>query len=177
MTMRFNGGYRFYTNRDGTTFVSIPRNRNGVLALSVAREWLGAYPSFSGERLVFSTRTGERLSVGQLLRPAALPELARHIAGLGFDGVELPVRPGYPVHPDNVTEELPRAAHLLGRFDYTDLKSVASKHILRWVDTHLEDLPDHDLAAHCFPQDVHPAVIELATTLWSFGLAPVRGST
>jgi hypothetical protein len=33
MTMRFNGGYRFYTNRDGTTFVSIPRNRNGVLAL------------------------------------------------------------------------------------------------------------------------------------------------
>jgi hypothetical protein len=74
-------------------------------------------------------------------------------------------------------DKVERAAHLLGRFDYTDLKSVASKHILRWVDTHLEDLPDHDLAAHCFPQDVHPAVIELATTLWSFGLAPVRGST
>jgi hypothetical protein len=33
MTMRFNGGYRFYTNRDGSTFVSIARNRNGVLAL------------------------------------------------------------------------------------------------------------------------------------------------
>ena len=45
---------------------------------------------------------------------ASLPELAQHIAGLGFDGVELPVRPGYPVHPDNVTEELPRAARLLG---------------------------------------------------------------
>jgi sugar phosphate isomerase/epimerase len=42
-----------------------------------------------------------------------LPELARHIAGLGFDGVELPVRPGYPVPPENVTEELPRAARLL----------------------------------------------------------------
>lgn len=42
-----------------------------------------------------------------------LPALARHIAKMGFDGVELPVRPGYPVHPENVTQELPRAAHLL----------------------------------------------------------------
>jgi hypothetical protein len=33
MTMRFDGGYRFYTNRDGSAFVSIPRNRSGVLAL------------------------------------------------------------------------------------------------------------------------------------------------
>ncbi len=33
MTMRFDGGYRFYTNRDGSAYVSIPRNRNGVLAL------------------------------------------------------------------------------------------------------------------------------------------------
>ncbi|CAA9285461.1 MAG: hypothetical protein AVDCRST_MAG56-4088 [uncultured Cytophagales bacterium] len=59
------------------TQYTVDYNRNGVLALSVAREWHGAYPSFSGERLVFSTRTGNRLSVGQLLRPAALPELAR----------------------------------------------------------------------------------------------------
>ncbi len=42
-----------------------------------------------------------------------LPELARRIAGLGFDGVELPVRPGYPVHPENVAEELPGAVRLL----------------------------------------------------------------
>jgi hypothetical protein len=33
LTMRFDGGYRFYTNRDGSTYVSIPRNRNGVLAV------------------------------------------------------------------------------------------------------------------------------------------------
>lgn len=38
-----------------------------------------------------------------------LPELARHVAELGFDGVELPVRPGYPVTPDNIAAELPRA--------------------------------------------------------------------
>jgi hypothetical protein len=56
---------------------SVDYNRNGVLALSVQQEWLGAYSSFSFERLVLDTRTGERLSIGHLLLPAALPELAR----------------------------------------------------------------------------------------------------
>jgi sugar phosphate isomerase/epimerase len=42
-----------------------------------------------------------------------IPALARHVAGLGFDGIELPVRPGYPVHPENVGEELPRAVRML----------------------------------------------------------------
>jgi hypothetical protein len=60
-----------------TVNYTVDYNRNGVLALSVGREWVGAYSSFSAERLVLSTRTGERLSVGQLLLPAALPELAR----------------------------------------------------------------------------------------------------
>ncbi len=59
------------------TSYTVDYNRNGVLALSVGREWVGAYSSFSAERLVLSTRTGERLSIGQLLLPAALPELAR----------------------------------------------------------------------------------------------------
>ena len=43
-----------------------------------------------------------------------LEELARHIKQLGFDGVELPVRPGYPVTPENAAMELPRAAQILG---------------------------------------------------------------
>jgi sugar phosphate isomerase/epimerase len=42
-----------------------------------------------------------------------IPALGRHIAGFGFDGIELPVRPGYPVDPDNVATELPRAARTL----------------------------------------------------------------
>ncbi len=42
-----------------------------------------------------------------------LPELAEHISKLGFDGVELPVRPGYPVTPDNITTELPKAVSIL----------------------------------------------------------------
>ena len=41
-----------------------------------------------------------------------IPDLVVHIAKLGFDGVELPVRPGYAVTPENVTEALPEAARL-----------------------------------------------------------------
>jgi sugar phosphate isomerase/epimerase len=43
-----------------------------------------------------------------------LPELAAHVSALGFDGVELPVRPGYPVDPENVGAELSRAVAILG---------------------------------------------------------------
>ncbi len=53
-----------------------------------------------------------------------IPDLARHVAGLGFDGIELPVRPGYPVDPDNVTAELPRAAKTLGEHGVT-IASIA----------------------------------------------------
>lgn len=42
-----------------------------------------------------------------------LPELATYVKQLGFDGVELPVRPGYQVEPENVTEGLPEAARIL----------------------------------------------------------------
>ena len=60
-----------------TVNYTVDYNRNGVLALSVQRAWLGAYSSFSAERLVLSTRTGDRLSIGQLLLPSSLSELAR----------------------------------------------------------------------------------------------------
>jgi sugar phosphate isomerase/epimerase len=39
--------------------------------------------------------------------------LGEKVAALGFDGIELPVRPGYPVNPENVATELPKAAKLL----------------------------------------------------------------
>ena len=32
-----------------------------------------------------------------------LREVGEFVAGLGFDGIELPVRPGYQVEPENVT--------------------------------------------------------------------------
>jgi sugar phosphate isomerase/epimerase len=39
--------------------------------------------------------------------------LADKVAGLGLDGIELPIRPGYQVAPDAVGEALPRAARVL----------------------------------------------------------------
>ena len=43
-----------------------------------------------------------------------LPELARHIKSLGFDLIELPVRPGFQVEPVNIERDLPAAVKLLG---------------------------------------------------------------
>jgi len=45
-----------------------------------------------------------------------LPELGRFVRGLGFDGVELPVRPGYQVPPESVAKGLPEAARVLAGF-------------------------------------------------------------
>ena len=44
-----------------------------------------------------------------------LAELGELVAGLGFWGVELPVRPGYQVEPDRVAAGLPEAARILGQ--------------------------------------------------------------
>lgn len=44
-----------------------------------------------------------------------LPELGEHVARLGFEAIELPVRPGYQVEPENVTRGLPEAARILAR--------------------------------------------------------------
>jgi len=62
-----------------------------------------------------------------------VPELGRHVSALGFDGVEFPVRPGYPVEPDTV-EQLPTAAKQLADFGIricsvagpTDERSIAA---------------------------------------------------
>lgn len=47
---------------------------------------------------------------------APLPELARHVQGLGFTGVELPIRPGFQITPGRVAQDLPGAARLLADF-------------------------------------------------------------
>ena len=45
-----------------------------------------------------------------------LPELARLVSGLGFDGIELPVRPGFQVLPENVGRGLPKAVAVLADY-------------------------------------------------------------
>jgi len=53
----------------------------------------------------------------------SLRELGKFISGLGFSGIEFPVRPGYPVPPEKV-ESLPKAAKVLAEFG-VQIDSVA----------------------------------------------------
>lgn len=60
------------------------------------------------------SQTGVRFSVfTKPWKTLPLPELAQKVAGLGFDGVELPVRPGFQVTPENVGRDLPVAVKML----------------------------------------------------------------
>lgn len=43
-----------------------------------------------------------------------LQELGAHVRGLGFEWIELPVRPGFPCQPETITTDLPRAVEILG---------------------------------------------------------------
>ena len=54
-----------------------------------------------------------------------LPELGHFVHGLGFDGVELPVRPGFQVEPAQVARDLPRAVRHLAASDVR-ITSVAT---------------------------------------------------
>ncbi len=60
--------------------------------------------------------TGLQFSVFTKPWKMPLPELGRFVAGLGVDGIELPVRPGFQVLPENVRRDLPRAARLLAGY-------------------------------------------------------------
>ncbi len=44
----------------------------------------------------------------------ALPQLALHVLQLGFKLIELPIRPGFPVEPARIEQDLPAAVKLLG---------------------------------------------------------------
>lgn len=46
----------------------------------------------------------------------SIDELGRFVHWLGFDGIELPVRPGFPVDPDNMAVELPKAVKTLTQY-------------------------------------------------------------
>jgi sugar phosphate isomerase/epimerase len=52
-----------------------------------------------------------------------IPELGAYVHALGFDGIELPVRPGYPIEPDDVAQLL-RAARQLAE-EGVQIESVA----------------------------------------------------
>jgi sugar phosphate isomerase/epimerase len=58
------------------------------------------------------------LTYSVFTKPWKVPiaELGRHVSDLGFNGIELPVRPGFQVEPERVEQELPRAARQLADF-------------------------------------------------------------
>jgi sugar phosphate isomerase/epimerase len=44
----------------------------------------------------------------------SLPELGAHVRQLGFEWVELPIRPGFCCEPQTIERDLPEAVHVLG---------------------------------------------------------------
>jgi sugar phosphate isomerase/epimerase len=72
-----------------------------------------------------SSSAAYRFSVFTKPWKLSLPELGAKVAALGFSGIELPVRPGFPVDPENVATELPRAAKLLKDEYGVAIESVA----------------------------------------------------
>jgi sugar phosphate isomerase/epimerase len=59
--------------------------------------------------------SGTKVTFTVFTKPWKMPlaDLGRFVKGLGFDGVELPVRPGYQVEPERVARDLPAAARAL----------------------------------------------------------------
>jgi sugar phosphate isomerase/epimerase len=55
-----------------------------------------------------------------------LPELARHVQSLGFDGIELPIRPKFQVEPENIEKQLPEAVRILADHGLKILSVAAS---------------------------------------------------
>ena len=60
-----------------------------------------------------------------------LPDLARLVRGLGFDGVELPVRPGYQVLPENVRRDTAGRCQAPGRARAADIQRGAAGRVAR----------------------------------------------
>jgi sugar phosphate isomerase/epimerase len=58
----------------------------------------------------------EKLSFSVFTKPwlkKSVAELGSMVHWMGFDGIELPVRPGFPVNPENAAVELPKAVKTL----------------------------------------------------------------
>lgn len=62
---------------------------------------------------------GDKTQFAVFVKPwknLALPQLAMHVQQLGFNLIELPIRPGFPVEPSNIDQELPNAIQIIGDF-------------------------------------------------------------
>ena len=66
-----------------------------------------------------------------------LEALADRVAGLGFQGIELPVRDGFQVNPDNFRAALPKAVSVLGQ------KNISIESIAGAIETDLVKAMGH----------------------------------
>ena len=71
------------------------------------------------------TATGIIFSVFTKPWKTSLPELAAFVKALGFDAIELPVRPGFQVTPESAATALPDAARLFSDFGLS-IASIAA---------------------------------------------------
>ena len=55
----------------------------------------------------------------------SLPELGQFVRSIGFDAVELPVRPGFPCQPESIERDLPEAVRILADHDIEVLNITA----------------------------------------------------
>ena len=69
-----------------------------------------------------------------------LPELAAHLKELGFDGVDLPCRPGAPIGPEDAPKMLPEAKKVF------DDHGIALERLVTGI-TEANDVNDHQLEA------------------------------
>ena len=56
----------------------------------------------------------------------SLPELVKHIRKLGFEWIELPVRPGFLCEPEAIEKSLPEIVRILGEEGVKVLNITAS---------------------------------------------------
>ena len=64
----------------------------------------------------------------------SLPELGKHVRRLGFEWIELPIRPGFACEPDTIEKSLPEAVRVLGEEGVKVLNITTA---LRLNDEHL----------------------------------------
>lgn len=63
-------------------------------------------------KLISESRTMQFIMFTKHLEGMGIPEIIKSLKGVGVEGADLCVRPGYPVNPENIATALPEASRL-----------------------------------------------------------------
>jgi len=89
------------------------------------RAALAAAPIAGKERQEMSEQQVSFSVFTKMWQDKSIEELGEFVRGMGFNGIELPVRVGYPVEPDSIGATLPEAVRKLAAMD-VNITSVAA---------------------------------------------------